>query len=85
MKIPIDKNIPLPSRNLSVSNVYPFAELEIGDSFFIEFHGEITETVFRTRTSSNCNLAQDRYKHKYSTRSQKELNKLIGIRVWRIE
>lgn len=66
MTISIDKSIPFPRRALK--SVYPFAEMEIGDSFFVDEQGSVS-----TKT------AEDRLGFKFKTR---RING--GCRVWRV-
>lgn len=71
MMIKIDKGIPAPASGRHLK--YPFAMMEIGDSFFVP-----------TTTSSNILVCA--YKHRpkrFTTRSVVE-NGVRGIRVWRI-
>jgi len=70
--INIDKNIPIPKPRGS-SNYYPWASMEVGDSFLIPTHKH-------NNVSAATRYAKLRYKHKYSARKEEG-----GIRVWRIE
>lgn len=68
--IKIDKGIPIPPSN--TGSRYPFAHMEVGDSFFAE-----TRQSKMTAAARNWGV---RLKRKFVTR--KESN---GTRVWRIE
>jgi hypothetical protein len=65
--IKIDKQIPIPNGR----NKYPFAEMEIGDSFFVA-----------NVRSSNIQLRY--YKPKQFTRRSVVKDGVQGVRVWRI-
>ena len=73
MSYKIDTDIPIPS--MGRPNQYPFAEMKVGDSFFIE-----------GRTSSYASTAARNWasKHepswRFTSRQQDG-----GVRVWRIE
>ena len=69
--IVIEKNIPLPPRQNRAST-YPFDDLEVGDSFFIE--GKSAKSF-----GSTVQAAAKRTGAKFTTRAFDD-----GVRVWRI-
>lgn len=79
MVVPIDKNIPVPVNDGlgAKQRKYPFAEMEIGDSFFIPSTGYHD----RLRKARSLNAQFRRFKPKrFALRSVDD-----GVRVWRIE
>jgi hypothetical protein len=72
--IKIDKGIPIPPRGKGPK--YPFAQMSIGDSFFV---AESKNTL----SSSSCQHAK-RLGGKFSMRATVE-DGVTGYRVWRIE
>lgn len=69
----IDKNIPIPSKySKGIKTKYPWRELEVGDSFFVENRTSTQMINTSKNTSKNSG-------HKYVCR--KEGN---GCRVWRV-
>lgn len=74
----IDKTRPIPDG--SVSNRYPFPEMEIGDSFFVP-HNQI-QTNNQVRASAS--LQGKNLGFKFRTRTVTE-DGIVGIRVWRIK
>jgi len=65
----IDKNIPIPNRSK-----YPFAEMEVGDSIFIDK---------TTTQSSVCQMA-----YTYGKKNNKKFTSRTegnGVRIWRIK
>ena len=73
--IEIDKNVPL-SRSLRETKKYPWADMQVGDSFFIPQISEITRGGLYTG-------AQRAARIKIATRRVTE-NGVEGVRVWRI-
>lgn len=72
MKINIDKNVPIPEK-VGRECKYPWRQMEIGDSFFIE----------GKRTNNMCSLiaaAGKRIGRKFISRTIGN-----GVRIWRIE
>lgn len=78
----IDQGIPLPSK--ARSSKYPFADMSVGDSFFIAESSD--QTTFRAKSSVYS--AMTKYAKatgtKYTIRSVSE-NGVNGLRVWRTE
>ncbi len=83
MKIgPIEKDVSLPPWAK-----YPFAEMEVGDSFLIEFQ---EDDYLRVRRNVDGAIFQARRREKtqgrnFATRVVKQGTVKIGIRVWRTE
>jgi hypothetical protein len=73
-EIKIEKGVPIPERNQTTK--YPWADMLVGDSFFIE--GDRS----KLRSSLSRIMANQRLRrgHRYSMRSSSD-----GIRVWRVE
>jgi hypothetical protein len=76
-KFKIEKNIPLPARRLSSESMYPFAKMEIGDSFEIvcQTHGE----AVARRSVLSPSWVRFRPK-KFTSRVEDTC-----VRVWRVE
>ena len=71
-EIKIDKNIPLPNKCV-ISNLYPFASMEIGDSIFIP-----------NKKSADIGSYYSNWRPKrFSSRTVVEHGKR-GVRIWRI-
>ncbi len=84
MTIEIDKNIPIPERNqVGRKTKYPFAEMEIGDSFLSRCDTADAKKVFSVKTnmhrSASYHKQQEGAKRSYRTRIEPE-----GIRMWRV-
>lgn len=71
----IEKNVPLPANNREVK--FPFAEMEVNDSFFVE--GRTTKSF-----ASITQHWRRKMNHRYATRNVEE-NGVKGVRVWRVE
>ena len=74
--VTIDKDIPIPWRNSHT--MYPWLELEVGDSFFV---------ANRTAVEMGQRWRHVRLKHphlKFTARANEE-HGVAGVRVWRIE
>ncbi len=74
----IEKNIPIPARK-AARFIYPFAEMEIGDSFLVPILKEDMKTK-RSRITSSVNNGRKRTGYKFTSRY---LEAEGGIRVWR--
>lgn len=70
-QIKIDKGIPVPDESRGANGKYPFADLEIGDSFFVN--------VKQVAVCSSAAGYGKRHNKKFTTRSENG-----GTRVWRI-
>lgn len=68
--IPIDKEVPLPHHK----SVYPFAYMEVGDSFFTKKP--------RSAVAGSAYYWQHKLKTRYATRDVMESG-VEGVRVWR--
>lgn len=91
----IDKHIPMPNRaspanmgvELRVSAkldrkvIYPFADMDVTDSFFVPFGGRTSATVCAHRVTKARGW-------RFSVRNWMEKNEagdnVVGIRVWRV-
>lgn len=69
--ITVEKNVPLPKHNKR--NVYPYLEMDVGDSFFID------EAKIRVVCNNNCRVAKTTGM-KFIARTEG-----AGVRVWRIQ
>ena len=74
----VEKNIPIPERRVA-KFIYPFAEMEIGDSFLVPILKEDMKTKRSTITAAPTN-GQKGTGHKFTSRY---LEAEGGIRVWR--
>lgn len=74
MKFEIDKNIPIPTVRRGGYLIYPFSEMEVGDSFFVDDLGK--GTALR---NAACNYAR-RHGKRFTVQAEKD-----GLRCWRIE
>lgn len=70
MTIKIEKGVPLPKRRGTKRSKYPFADMEVGDSFFF------SET--RERVSAAARAYGARTKKKFASRVDGD-----GCRIWR--
>lgn len=70
--IEIEKGVPLPSDERGRAAKYPWAEMEIGDSFFLKDGSS-------SSISGAASNAGKRLGFKFSTREMDD-----GVRVWRI-
>lgn len=70
----IEKNIEMPKLK------YPFADMEIGDSFFVPFEQGVSKQQFHRRVSANAAIRAKKFNEKYKTKRNRE-----GVRVFRIE
>lgn len=77
-EIKIDNNVPIPANagRRGKGSMYPFSEMEVGDSFFVS-------RPQKTMTGSVSSAAR-KNSAKYTTRSVTE-NGVSGTRVWRIK
>jgi hypothetical protein len=67
--IQVDKDIPIPERR--VRRVYPYAELEVGDSFFLE------DAALQQVCNNNLRAGR-KYQRKFVAKKENG-----GVRVWR--
>lgn len=93
-KITVDKNFPVPENagNKGRPAVYPWKEMEVGDSFFVpldmmnkvkknksinQLRGQLANTAYRYG---------QRHQSRFATRKEgTDRNKKQGVRIWRIE
>lgn len=78
MKFKIDKGVEIPGRPANGRGrkaIYPWEEMEVGDSFFIEYEGDK-----RRQYASIAGHASKRYGKKFTARTFDN-----GVRIWRIE
>ena len=85
-KIAVDKDVMIPkSRGEQLKNLYPWVDMEPGDSFFVPcVDGEIPKRRARISASGNRFInkyAAYRNSYKIITRKVTE-NTLVGIRAW---
>lgn len=73
--IEIEKGVPIPKADVGRDAKYPFAQMEVGDSFVLK-----KDATTADRLNSSTKFRKKRYGEKYIQRS-------IGdeIRVWRVE
>ena len=68
-EIKIEKGVPIPPRDRGHrSSKYPWATMEIGDSFFVP----------KAKMGSSASIAGKRYQRKFTTRPEGD-----GTRIWR--
>ena len=74
----IDKNIEMPTALL-----YPFKDMEVGDSFFIEAKDKKEAQSFRLKAMG----AARQYVYKSQSKDLKYVTRYVenGIRIWRIK
>jgi hypothetical protein len=70
--IKIDKNVPIPETS-GAGALYPFAEMEVGDSFYVE--GKTTAQL-----QNSASHWRKRKGWKFRTRTEDK-----GARIWRVE
>lgn len=75
MSFKIEKNVPLPEKNVRWK--YPFDELEVGDSFFVA-------NKDTTQLSALCKRAGTRLNTRFVT-AKATSGDATGVRVWRVE
>ncbi len=95
-KFEIEKGLPIPAYirgNGLKGSKYPFAKMEIGDSFFVPVKGIMGNPVTRKQLAqlqrSLCQTARKYRQHghpefKVSTRTI-NTDKEKGVRIWRVE
>ena len=75
--IKIDKNIPVPA---NASARYPWAEMEVGDSFFVEDKENIYSQQSSLSTAGRVWANAHKNGSKFITRKVEK-----GLRIWRIK
>ena len=77
----IEKGIPLaPKRRPSKSTKYPWAEMEVGDSFFVPAEANVTRRALSDRVQRSAAYAKKTLGRKFKLRSDE-----TGVRIWRTE
>lgn len=87
-KYKIEKNIPQPApRKSIVKGRYPFAEMSVGDSFFIPIEKGDTIRGMSNRVSVAAFTYGKLHKKKFSQRQHKneKTGEPEGLRVWRLK
>lgn len=81
----IDKNVEIPENKPFMQRLkYPFAEMDIGDSFFISAKSREDARKIQSRVSAYGTKFSLVYGTKFSTRTVEEDGE-TGVRVWRVE
>lgn len=80
MTFTIEKGIPPPEDKPKTRNKYPFKEMEIGDSFFVQTSDDEDERTVRNKIGTAARGAKWRTGMKFVTRAVEG-----GVRVWRVE
>lgn len=80
MKLPIDKNIPLPPKGSAKrdESPYPFDDMDVGDSFFV--FGDRTKRHSVVTLANNQQTKRGQSGKKFAARDTAP----DGFRVWRI-
>lgn len=78
-EIKVDKDVPL-TQSVRQRAKYPFASIDVGDSFFVARADEQTPRKLICRVSNAVFYAQKRSAARYITRTVEK-----GVRVWRTE
>lgn len=78
MKIKIEKGIPVPNKNLKIQ--YPFDEMEVVDSFFIDSNNmDINKLQIKIATKATYYKSRINNKVKFTCKKVDN-----GVRCWRI-
>jgi hypothetical protein len=81
VEIKIDKNVPLKPKGSKRS--YPFAEMEVNDSFFVPRDGKKITNLTAQLSSNAASYARCRdLDWKFTVRRDVEAD---GVRIWRIK
>lgn len=80
MSFTIDKNVPVPASTAGRGPTYPFAAMQIGDSFFVPATGEAVKKRAAGLSRAASAHAKKNEGRKYTTRKVEG----GGVRVWRI-
>jgi len=76
--LPIDKNVPIPEIYPTKPYRYPFAKMEVGDSFFVENVSKSFSIYSMVKLFNERRKTTEQIKVK----QRREGN---GVRVWRVE
>jgi len=80
----IEKDIPIPTQRTKPSS-YPFADMQVGDSFFVPCPEGALMTKFVARVQSAVGAQRMRNpEFKFSVRRMQE-GETLGVRVWRVQ
>ena len=80
MTIKIEKDVPIPTRIEAA--LYPFARMEIGDSFAVATTPDLPAEKLRQRLSANgANFAKRHLGVRFTTRVE---NNGAAVRIWRV-
>lgn len=78
--IKIQKGIAIPTRARKSNNKYPFAQMEVGDSFFVK------DTKTPDKTRNTLASAVWYYKKRNGSKTNFYTKMYVtGVRVWRVE
>lgn len=82
----IEKNVAMPSRSERVPK-YPFAQMEVGDSFFVPCKPDEPVQRVRNRMLGACMWAKRKLgeQHRFVVRVDESDPSTNGVRVWRVE
>ena len=78
----IDKGIPIPSFSSITAPKYPWAEMQVGDSFIVRLNGEDKIGNLQSRLSAGARNAGLKLKRRFITRSVEDKK---AVRCWRFE
>jgi len=70
----IEKNVPLTERKRGKNTIYPFGDLEVGDSFFVD-----------NKPAKTVVCAASAYKRSHPEIKLVTRKNENGVRVWRVE
>jgi hypothetical protein len=83
--IRIEKGIPRPRKNASRGTMYPFAEMEVDDSFLVKCATEKNKSVITNLNAAAKKFRESEAKYKrwrFTTAARAEEG---GVRMWRID
>lgn len=81
----IDKNVPKPRpAHLLAKRIYPFPDMKIGDSFFVELADKTRREARRRAVAKAARHFGKPVKRRFSTRHVVE-NGVAGVRCWRTD
>jgi hypothetical protein len=73
----VEKGIPIPSSEVGRPSVYPWADMDVGSSFFVK-------KISLNSMSAAARRRGQSHNEKYTARTVTE-NGIKGVRVWRVE
>jgi hypothetical protein len=84
MTFKIDKNVPMPKISKGRPRIYPFPEMEVGDSFAVPITDDLS--LGNNTNSSPLRSVAAAYARKYGGRFSVQLDRSNKImRCWRVE